>query len=134
MLPPLSEQALHREAQLVVLGRVLSIDATRKTPEWLAHRSDISEADRPFFTDETYRITLKVRRIEKASFLRRSLLSCSSKLAFHGWRSVERPAGWTGDSGTLAIALTENMTVKVFLKRRLSRWELFSYSGLVALP
>jgi len=134
MLPPLSERELYHEAGLIVTGRIISIDATRKTPDWLSGRLDISESDRAFFSDETYLVTLDINRIEKRSSLWSEPLPWSRTLKFHGWRSVERPGGWTGDSGTLDIPLTPNTTVKVFLKKRLSRWELFSYSGILALP
>lgn len=93
-LPPLSQQELKHDAQVVLVGTVSKID-----------EREVKVADG---TDVAYTATLTVKRVEK------SLLELKDKtVKVHYRRTGKRPPGWTGPAGQHAYP-KEGETIRVF--------------------
>ncbi|MDT3380601.1 hypothetical protein RNI52_24970 [Labrys neptuniae] len=128
-IPDMSPATLTAEADLILTGRLVAVTTTRKVPEWVKRRDDISFFERGAFVDEVFTLAIEVGTVEKGS---RGL--AGKTIATHGWRAHGRPPGWAGPGGTIRDLPAEGTRIKVWLRREQDGWDLISPSGLVPAP
>ncbi|MBP0581961.1 hypothetical protein J8I29_21715 [Labrys sp. LIt4] len=128
-IPDMSPAALTAKADLILTGRLLSVATTRKVPEWVKRRDDISFFERGSFVDEVFTLTIEVGAVEKGA---REF--AGQRLEARGWRAYGRPSGWAGPGGTVRDLPPEGTRIKVWLRREQDSWDLMSPSGLVPAP
>lgn len=128
-IPDMSPAALTAEADLILTGRLVAVTITRKVPEWVKKRDDISFFERGAFADEIFTLTIEVGTVEKGS---REL--AGKTIAAHGWRAHGRPSGWAGPGGTVRDLPAEGTRIKAWLRREQDRWDMMSPSGLTPAP
>ena len=128
-VPDMSPATLTAEADLILTGRLVAVTTTRKVPEWVKRRDDISFFERGAFVDEVFTLAIEVGTVEKGP---RGL--AGKTIAAHGWRAHGRPPGWAGPGGTIRDLPAEGTRIKVWLRREQDGWDLMSPSGLVPAP
>ncbi|MFC2248002.1 hypothetical protein ACETRX_00095 [Labrys portucalensis] len=128
-IPDMSPATFTTEADLILTGRLVAVTITRKVPEWVKRRDDISFFERGAFVDEVFTLAIEVGTVEKGS---RGL--AGKTIAAHGWRAHGRPPGWAGPGGTIRDLPAEGTRIKVWLRREQDGWDLMSPSGLVPAP
>ncbi len=113
-VPPLSPEALKKSADVIVVGRVVSVVEVKKNTS-------------PEYVDAVYTITLEVTASEKGPAKVGSLIEATT------FRPAERPQGWAGPQGQNEIP-AKGDSIRAFLRKSAgTQFEFLLPNGLIVL-
>ena len=113
-LPPLSPQQLHRNAELIIVGKAASVKAS----------SDGKED----YTNWIVDLDAKVEAVEKAV-----PADMTETISVNCWRLKSRPSGWVGPSGHYSIPAKAARFRMWLRKNEAGTWEPLKPNGIQLL-